>query len=839
MRTTWATEVPPRTSPPNPIDNRWWGIFVDLILLPLTEGWAIFLAAFPALHAYRVADDTAVLAGAAFASTLISVAVARWWRRPASWSYVLSLAGLVALLVVSGGIHPEEMLRQFVQGPNRLVTETLPLSGPRTILTALVVATWVCGAASAELTARLPAVRPAALAGVVFPLGLFVLTYSVASAAPHRDVVAGPLLFVTLALLAVIRRYQAESATTLVADAWVDGSPVSANPGLRHMLVGVLAAGLLTGSLVLIVPALPGMANSPATIHRSPTLSPSIVVDPVDAMAEFRDSQPAASARNVMSVKLSRETTGYLGMGVLDDYDGATWRFDTTFIPTGGRVPLLSGGNQSVDLSSTVTQRFDVEAGLPIPFLPALDRPVEISGLTAEVDPVTGMILPFRASSGGYRYVVTSQAASVSVGRIPPADGVYTAAGPANLELPPDSVTALTASLKFLAGLTGERPAPTVAFIQAAVDALHAKERRIDPTIAGVDGATSSATSAPPTTPPAPTTSVKPASSPKAGHGKKKSSSKRPGPVATTTTTVPPVNNFGGTSLSEVIQAVTVDRAATPEQFATFLAMVARDLGVPARVVTGFRLVASSEGETLAPGSYQVTNRQAWTWVEIPVAGVGWVAVDPSPDGATGVVEPPPEQVQAPATTLPPRQANAVPKSEIAGAHALAHRANITIRRAHHLSNWIWALVALAGAIGLLVLVGPVQAGVRRYWRRRSRQSADPALRAIGAWLEMLDGLSCAGMRPSPGLTNSEIAAEAGIHFGPEVADPLAEVGQMAERAIFSSGEWSDPAASDRAWLLRRNVLASLRQGMDRRQRLRSKLLVGDGPRRPSGSSVR
>ena len=41
------------------------------------------------------------------------------------------------------------------------------------------------------------------------------------------------------------------------------------------------------------------------------------------------------------------------------------------------------------------------------------------------------------------------------------------------------------------------------------------------------------------------------------------------------------------------MNAVTVDRAATPEQFATFFAVVARYLGVPVRVATGFRAPAA------------------------------------------------------------------------------------------------------------------------------------------------------------------------------------------------------------------------------------------------------
>ena len=76
--------------------------------------------------------------------------------------------------------------------------------------------------------------------------------------------------------------------------------------------------------------------------------------------------------------------------------------------------------------------------------------------------------------------------------------------------------------------------------------------------------------------------------------------------------------------MSVVINAVAVNRSATPEQFATLFAMVARYLGVPARLVTGFRLPARSDAGLTPAGGYLISNRQAWTWVEIPVAGLGW-----------------------------------------------------------------------------------------------------------------------------------------------------------------------------------------------------------------------
>ncbi len=80
-----------------------------------------------------------------------------------------------------------------------------------------------------------------------------------------------------------------------------------------------------------------------------------------------------------------------------------------------------------------------------------------------------------------------------------------------------------------------------------------------------------------------------------------------------------------------------------------------------------------------------MTNRQAWTWVEIPVAGLGWVVADPTPDAVIGLAAPPPEAVQATPTTLPPPQANAVPRSEITGGHAVAKPATVKVPKSHPL----------------------------------------------------------------------------------------------------------------------------------------------------------
>src|SRR5690606_9212094 len=60
------------------------------------------------------------------------------------------------------------------------------------------------------------------------------------------------------------------------------------------------------------------------------------------------------------------------------------------------------------------------------------------------------------------------------------------------------------------------------------------------------------------------------------------------------------------------------------ELFATAAALLFRELGMPSRVVAGFRVYPT--GEVLT-----ARNTDAHAWVEVWVKGKGWVPVDPSP----------------------------------------------------------------------------------------------------------------------------------------------------------------------------------------------------------------
>ncbi|WP_139316111.1 DUF3488 and transglutaminase-like domain-containing protein [Cellulosimicrobium sp. CUA-896] len=66
-------------------------------------------------------------------------------------------------------------------------------------------------------------------------------------------------------------------------------------------------------------------------------------------------------------------------------------------------------------------------------------------------------------------------------------------------------------------------------------------------------------------------------------------------------------------------------------QFATSMTMMARTLGIPARLGVGF-LPGQSEGD----GVYRVTGRDSHAWPELYFAGLGWVRFEPTPAQQTG-----------------------------------------------------------------------------------------------------------------------------------------------------------------------------------------------------------
>ena len=79
-----------------------------------------------------------------------------------------------------------------------------------------------------------------------------------------------------------------------------------------------------------------------------------------------------------------------------------------------------------------------------------------------------------------------------------------------------------------------------------------------------------------------------------------------------------------------VLDFLTRDRRGHCEYFASALALMVRALGIPARVIGGFRVT-----EWNPIGRFHIVReRHAHAWVEVYLAGRGWTTVDPTPAAA-------------------------------------------------------------------------------------------------------------------------------------------------------------------------------------------------------------
>ena len=759
----------------------------------------LLAAAIPWMRAYNGAEVPIDLVAASALPVLLGAVTIGWLGRKPALSFTASLGGLVVLLASMARFDEHSLVSALAHGPGRLLTETLPLSGRATDAPAVILV-WLASAIASEIYERAalqPDVRgsgvPTASASLIAPVGLYVVSFVLTVSAPGATRAEGPLLLVLVAAAALAMH----SATDVAGVDDVDEGSASPSTLRTPMLRAGCVACVLALTLGLAIPVVPGIGEHPVSLHEPPPLASGLIVDPVNVISATRDNDPGSKPHPLLVVRTDAPSTGYLAAAILDSFDGSEWSFRTKFEPTGGRIPTPGAdvpGSLGRNLLRTSTS---VVSALPVPLLPVSGEPLSVVGLEVAADPRNGMIAPDEPVHRGSRFTVESLTPEATLAELPSPDGIdYTAGrsgqgatrgsssalGSDDLALPVDSQTAVATAARFVSALTGERPTPTVAYLQQVLGVMQRAEKRIDPGIGQ------------PTAP----------------------------------------GRLAGTSLSQVIDAVTVNRSATPEQFATFFALLARYLGVPARLVTGFRISPRSN-VTVGQGSYTITNRQAWTWVEVPVSGQGWVVADPTPDATTGVSSPPPEQVQVPTTTLVPPRAQAVPRDQASGGHAIARPSDVRVHPSTGLPGWALAATAAVGVAALLALAGPGFAFARRRSRTRSRISDDPSLLAEGAWLEIVDSLTRAGMEVPFASTTTEVSFEAGRHFGAGISREVFVVGAVADRAVFSILHPPGPGEAQAAWDTQRALSREIHRSLDLRQRARAAMLVGAPARRSGG----
>jgi hypothetical protein len=248
------------------------------------------------------------------------------------------------------------------------------------------------------------------------------------------------------------------------------------------------------------------------------------------------------------------------------------------------------------------------------------------------------------------------------------------------------------------------------------------------------------------------------------------------------------------------------------EQYAVTAALMARELGFPARVVMGFI------PETTGSGVAEIKGKDVAAWIEVDTAQYGWVTVDPNPPVRPIPVVPPkdPNQVAQPDTVVPPPATLLNPSEPQPAPDTQQHTTPPP-------NQFLIGLVAVLTTIGwvalvVLLLLSPfILILIAKARRRRLRRRAPTALAQIsGGWQEFEDSVLDHGLEPPLAATRSEVARTVG-------GTRTAVLAAVSDRATFGPGDPDDGEAA-LVWRSVDELTTALDSGRTRWQRLRARI---------------
>ncbi|MCI2239693.1 DUF3488 and transglutaminase-like domain-containing protein [Paenibacillus sp. TRM 82003] len=254
----------------------------------------------------------------------------------------------------------------------------------------------------------------------------------------------------------------------------------------------------------------------------------------------------------------------------------------------------------------------------------------------------------------------------------------------------------------------------------------------------------------------------------------------------TYSTTAP---NDGG---SDAVAAFLRDKSGFCVQFASAMAVMARSLGIPARVAIGFL-----PGEESTAGRWRISAQDAHAWPELYFEGVGWVRFEPTPATRTGQSPPysvPRVQVAAPVpSAAAPAAPGAAPSAPSASAStttagAAPGAAGGPVTGWQRVAALPWGWIG-GGVLLLLALLAPGVTATA-LTRRRWAGAHDGPSSAEAAWADLADRLGDLGVRWPPSATPRRCAAivEAAAPLPAGAAEQLTALRRAVESARFAPG---------------------------------------------------
>ncbi|WP_309123913.1 transglutaminaseTgpA domain-containing protein [Arthrobacter sp.] len=224
------------------------------------------------------------------------------------------------------------------------------------------------------------------------------------------------------------------------------------------------------------------------------------------------------------------------------------------------------------------------------------------------------------------------------------------------------------------------------------------------------------------------------------------------------------------------------------EQYAVSMALMARKLNIPARVVMGFYPDWDEIEDPSAP--IALTGSDVHAWVEIAFDNAGWVPFNPTPPEDNEPVPPQQQPKSSPKPQVlqpppPPQEPAELPPD------SAPEPQDAEDRTKDFWDDWGPLIRAIALAlIPLAVLLLPLLLIALLKVRRRKRRAnvGAPSQRVGGGWSEVLSLATDLGADTNSNATRRESARELGDAF-PVSAVSTTLLAERADASIFSYGE--------------------------------------------------
>ncbi|GAB3623675.1 transglutaminase-like domain-containing protein [Mariniluteicoccus endophyticus] len=276
-------------------------------------------------------------------------------------------------------------------------------------------------------------------------------------------------------------------------------------------------------------------------------------------------------------------------------------------------------------------------------------------------------------------------------------------------------------------------------------------------------------------------------------------------------------DSLPGHSLFRVRQLFTVEpMVGDEEQYAVAFALMAREVGLPARVVYGF-------APTSGGGPVELRGRDVTAWVEIRYAEAGWVAYEAGPPKDRR----PPAQSDPPANPTNPQVDNPPPPPdrpdrlppdqtdpEQPGQNDDPRQRTLWARYGY------WVMV-VGGPLALLAAPFVIIGGAKLRRRRVRAAAPHTADRVSGGWAEVVDRARDLGVPLSPSATRIETARAVADRFARSAdgsSDPL-QLAFRADATTFGTGTPSVRQAEE-YWRGVRDVLRGMTRSVPATRRV-------------------